>query len=81
MSSNPRLKQRYAEVKQELQKELGLENPNQTPKLEKIVVNIGQGDAVQNIKILEAAVRDLTAITGQKPLMTRARKSIAGFKL
>ena len=53
----------------------------QVPKIEKVVLNIGQGIAVQNIKILEGAVRDLTAISGQKPVMTRAKKSIAGFKL
>jgi large subunit ribosomal protein L5 len=53
----------------------------QVPKLEKIVLNIGQGDAVLNIKSLEAAVRDLTTIAGQKPMMTKAKKSIAGFKL
>jgi large subunit ribosomal protein L5 len=53
----------------------------QIPKVEKVVVNIGQGDAVQNIKVLEGAMKDLETITGQKPVMTRAKKSIAGFKL
>ena len=56
-------------------------NVMQIPKLEKIVVNIGQGAAVQNVKILEAAVRDLQVVTGQKPIIRKARKSIAGFKL
>lgn len=81
MEDKPRLRKRYDSFKEELQAELGLKNPNEIPKLEKIVVNIGQGEAVQNVKILEAAIRDLTAITGQKPIMTRAKKSIAGFKL
>lgn len=77
----PRLQQQYASFKGGLKEELGLANVMETPKVEKIVVNIGQGDAVQNIKVLEAAMRDLEQITGQKPVMTRARKSIAGFKL
>lgn len=77
----PRLQQLYSDVKDDLAKELGLPNINQVPSVEKVVVNIGQGDAVQNIKILEGAMRDLEIITGQKPVMTRARKSIAGFKL
>ena len=77
----PRLQQHYSEVKAGLAQELGLKNINQVPAIEKVVVNIGQGDAVQNIKILEGAMRDLEIITGQKPVMTRARKSIAGFKL
>jgi large subunit ribosomal protein L5 len=64
-----------------LQKELGLKSVMRIPKLEKIVVNIGQGDATQNIKLLEGAVTDLTTITGQKPIMTKAKKSIATFKL
>jgi large subunit ribosomal protein L5 len=64
-----------------LQTELGLKNPMRVPKITKVVVNIGQGDATQNIKSLEGAVTDLTAITGQKPVMTRAKKSIATFKL
>lgn len=81
MPNKPRLHQKYHSFKDELKTELGLKNVNEVPKLEKIVVNVGQGDAVQNIKILEAAIRDLTVITGQKPIMTRARKSIAGFKL
>lgn len=59
----------------------GYENPMQVPRLEKIVVNIGLGEALQNPKALEAATRDLTLITGQKPVVTRARKSIANFRL
>jgi len=77
----PRLQQVYEGFRAELQKELGLTNPMEVPKIKKIVVNIGQGEAVQNIKTLEAAVADLQAITGQKPVMTRAKKSIASFKL
>lgn len=81
MSYIPRMREKYDGFKAELQKELGVENAMLIPKLEKIVVNIGQGEAVQNIKVLEGAVRDLSLITGQKPVMTRAKKSIAGFKL
>ncbi len=77
----PRLRTQYDAIKNELQSELGLTNVMQIPKVEKVVVNIGQGDAVQNIKVLEGAMRDLETITGQKPVMTRAKKSIAGFKL
>ena len=77
----PRLREHYNSVRADLLKELGLGNANQVPKIEKVVVNIGQGDAVQNAKVLEGAMRDLEAVTGQKPVLTRARKSIAGFKL
>ena len=62
-------------------KELGLKNPNEVPRLEKIVVNMGLGEALANNKILESAVDQMMAITGQKPVVTRARKSIANFKL
>ena len=62
-------------------KEFGYKNPNQVPRLEKIVVNMGLGEALANNKILESAVDQLGAITGQKPVVTRARKSIANFKL
>jgi large subunit ribosomal protein L5 len=62
-------------------KELGLKNPNEVPKVEKVVVNMGLGEALANNKILESAVDQLGAITGQKPVVTRARKSIANFKL
>ncbi|WP_205526033.1 50S ribosomal protein L5 [Pyxidicoccus trucidator] len=64
-----------------LMKELNLKNPMQVPRLEKIVVNMGLGEALANNKILESAVDQLAAITGQKPIVTRARKSIANFKL
>ena len=77
----PRLLQTYQEAIPSLKKTLGCENPMLVPRLEKIVVNIGQGDAVQNVKTLEAAIIDLKSITGQKPIMTRSKKSIAGFKL
>jgi large subunit ribosomal protein L5 len=78
----PRLQKQYeTEFRAALVKELGLENVMEVPKLSKIVVNIGQGEATQNIKTLEAAMVELAAITGQKPIMTRAKKSIATFKL
>ncbi|MEX2504253.1 MAG: 50S ribosomal protein L5 [Egicoccus sp.] len=78
----PRLKQRYRdEIRTQLKDELGLDNVMRIPKLEKIVVNVGLGEAVNDAKALEGAIRDLTTITGQKPRVNRARKSIAGFKL
>lgn len=78
----PRLRQRYdAEIRASLKTELGLANVMQVPRLEKIVVNMGVGRATQQPSLLEGAVRDLETITGQKPLVTRAKKSIAGFKL
>jgi large subunit ribosomal protein L5 len=77
----PTLKKTYDTAAKTLATELGLPNVMRTPKITKIVVNIGQGDATQNIKTLEGAVTDLTAITGQKPVQTRAKKSIASFKL
>jgi large subunit ribosomal protein L5 len=78
----PRLKARYAdELRAGLAKDVGLRNIMQVPRLEKIVVNMGVGDAVQQASLLEGAQRDLAVITGQKPLVTRAKKSIAGFKL
>jgi large subunit ribosomal protein L5 len=77
-----RLRERYEkEVRSELMKELGFENPMQAPKLEKIVVNMGLGEAINNGKIIDASVEQLSAITGQKPIVTKARKSIANFKL
>ncbi|HMK72298.1 MAG TPA: 50S ribosomal protein L5 [Myxococcaceae bacterium] len=77
-----RLKVRYRkEGVPALMKELGFKNPNQVPRLEKIVINMGLGEALANNKILESAVDQLGAITGQKPVVTRARKSIANFKL
>ncbi len=78
----PRLKARYNEtLRAQLLRDLGLGNIMQAPRLEKIVVNMGVGDATVQASLLEGAQRDLTVITGQKPLVTRARKSIAGFKL
>jgi large subunit ribosomal protein L5 len=78
----PRLKVRFRdEVRARLQGELGLSNPMQVPRLEKVVVNMGVGDALKDGRMLEAAVEDLTTIVGQKPIITKARKSIAGFKL
>jgi large subunit ribosomal protein L5 len=78
----PRLKVRFREeLLAQLQQELGLGNPMEVPRLAKIVLNMGVGDAVKDARMLEAAVDDLTVITGQKPVITKARKSIAGFKL
>ncbi len=78
----PRLKARYdTELRAQLKDQLGLRNIMQVPRLEKIVVNMGVGAAVAQPSLLEGAVRDLATITGQKPLVTRAKKSIAGFKL
>ncbi len=78
----PRLKQRYAdEIRGNLQTELGLENIMQVPTLTKIVVNMGVGDAARDSKLIEGAIRDLATITGQRPSVTKARKSIAQFKL
>lgn len=77
----PRLMKTYKDALPVLKKDLGLKNEMTIPGLEKIVVNCGQGEAVQNIKFLEAALVDLKCITGQKPVMTKAKKSIAGFKL
>jgi large subunit ribosomal protein L5 len=69
------------EIAPALLEELSLDNVMQVPKIEKIVVNIGVGDALDNPKALDEAVRDLTTITGQKPVITKAKKSIANFKL
>jgi large subunit ribosomal protein L5 len=81
-TTRPRLKERYeSEVKPALQQELGLGNVMQVPRLDKIVLNCGVGAATQQQSLLDGAVADLTVITGQKPLVTRAKKSIAGFKL
>ena len=78
----PRLKVRYRdELVPALKDELGLANVMQVPRLEKVVVNMGVGDAIKDGRMLDAAVEDLTIITGQKPVITKARKSIAGFKL
>jgi large subunit ribosomal protein L5 len=76
------MKTRYREeLVPALKDELGLSNVMQVPRLDKIVVNMGVGDALKDGRMLDAAVEDLTTITGQKPVITRARKSIAGFKL
>ncbi|MFM7389401.1 MAG: 50S ribosomal protein L5 [Vampirovibrionales bacterium] len=76
------LKQQYQEdIFKQLQEELGCENIYQVPRLVKVVINVGLGDAAQNAKLLEEAVSHLALITGQKPLVTRAKKSIAGFKV
>ncbi len=81
-ATQPRLKQKYTdEVKAALQEQLGLANVMEVPKLEKIVINMGVGKATQQPSLLEGAVRDLTAISGQKPIITKARDSIANFKL
>ena len=78
----PRLKDMYRQqVVPALQKELGVDNVMQVPRLEKIVVNVGVGEALQNAKALDATVQDVMIITGQKPIITRARRSIASFKL
>jgi large subunit ribosomal protein L5 len=81
-TSAPRLKGLYdSTLRAQLQESLGLANVMQVPKLDKIVINMGVGGAVQQANLLENAVRDLTQISGQKPIITRAKKSIAGFKL
>ncbi|MFC7218941.1 50S ribosomal protein L5 [Streptomyces polyrhachis] len=78
----PRLKTRYREeIAGKLQEEFSIENVMQIPGLVKIVVNMGVGDAARDSKLIEGAIRDLTTITGQKPSVTKARKSIAQFKL
>ena len=78
----PRLKDKYkAEVAQALQQKFGYKNVNQIPKLDKIVINMGLGEAKDNPKALDAAVADLTVIAGQKPLVTTAKKSVAHFKV
>jgi large subunit ribosomal protein L5 len=80
--STPRLKTKYREeIAPALQAEFGIKNVMQIPGLTKIVVNMGVGEAARDSKLIEGAVKDLTAITGQKPLVTKARKSIAQFKL
>jgi large subunit ribosomal protein L5 len=78
----PRMKIRYREeLLPRLMEELAIDNPMRVPRLEKIVVNMGIGDAIRDGKLLEAAVADLAQITGQKPVVTKARKSIAQFKV
>ncbi|HEY4033629.1 MAG TPA: 50S ribosomal protein L5 [Ktedonobacteraceae bacterium] len=76
------LKERYRrEVISALQKEFDYKNPMQVPSVNKVVVNIGLGEVIQNAKAMEAAVADLAAITGQRPVITRAKRSVAAFKL
>jgi large subunit ribosomal protein L5 len=77
-----RLKEKYdKEVRKQLQERFGYKNVNQIPKLEKVVINMSVGDAISNSKVLDTAVSELQAISGQKPVVTKAKKSIAAFKL
>ena len=77
-----RLKERYQkEIAPSLAKEFGIENPMAVPRLDKIVLNMGMGEAIANAKVLDTAVTELTSIAGQKPVITKAKKSIASFKL
>lgn len=77
-----RLSEKYRkDVVPALKKEFGIENPMAVPKIEKVVLNMGVGEAIQNVKIVEAAAEELTKIAGQRAVITRARKSIATFKL
>jgi large subunit ribosomal protein L5 len=77
-----RLKEKYVkEIRPALQEKFGYKNVMEIPKLDKIVINMGLGEAIQNPKAMDAAVHDLTAISGQKPIITRAKKSIAAFKV
>jgi large subunit ribosomal protein L5 len=79
---NARLKEKYQqEIRPALQKELGLNNLMAVPRLEKIVLNMGLGEATQNVKIMDPLVADLASVAGQKPVTTRAKKSIAAFKV
>ena len=79
---SPRLMERYRQtVVPALMKQFSYKNPMQAPRLEKVVINVGMGEAIQNAKLLDSAVNELTIITGQKPVVTRAKKSISGFKL
>ena len=82
MSTISRLRARFrSEILPALQKELGYGNTLQVPRLDKVVVNMGLGEAIQNVKVLDSAVEEIATITGQKPVVTRARKAIANFKL
>lgn len=77
-----RLKERYTEeIRKELQEKFNYKNVMQIPRLEKVVINMGLGEAIQNPKALDAAMADMTVIAGQKPIITKAKKSIAAFKL
>jgi large subunit ribosomal protein L5 len=78
----PRLKRRFREeLVPQLQQELGYANPMEVPRFEKVVLNMGVGEAARDAKVLDGAVEDLTTITGQRPVITKARRSIASFKL
>jgi large subunit ribosomal protein L5 len=82
MAAASRLKERYQkEIAPALAKELGIENPMAVPKVHKVVINMGVGEATQNAKVLDPAVNELGQITGQKPVVTKAKKSIAAFKV
>ena len=82
MSRMPRLKERFlSEVVPAMQREFGYQNVMQVPRLVKVVVNVGLGEALQNVKALDAAAKDIATITGQKPIISRAKKSIATFRL
>jgi large subunit ribosomal protein L5 len=76
------LKEKYTqEVVPAMMKEFDYKNKMQVPKVEKVIINVGMGEAISNVKMLDAAVKELGQITGQKPVVTKAKKSIAGFKL
>ena len=78
----PRFKERYQkEIIPSLMKEFSYKNPMQVPRLSKIVLNVGMGEAITNVKLLDAAAHELALLTGQRPVLTKAKKSIAGFKL
>jgi len=78
----PRLKEHYMkEVRKRIQDEFKIKNPMAVPRIEKVVLNMGMGEAISNAKILDTAVEELSTITGQKPVVTKAKKSIASFKL
>lgn len=78
----PRLKETYfQQIVPALMKEFSYKNPMQVPRLERVVLNVGMGEAIQNVKLLESAVSELGVITGQRPVVTKAKKAIAGFKL
>ncbi len=80
--ATPRMKEKYVSAAvPALQTEFGYKSPMQVPRIQKIVLNVGLGEAVQNVKLLDAVQKELAAITGQKPVVTKAKKAIAGFKL
>ena len=80
--AHPRMRARYqSEVIPRMMKEFSYVNPMQVPRLERVVINVGLGEAVQNIKLLDSVVSELALITGQRPVVTRAKKAIAGFKV